>query len=38
MRDVLKNAYGLSAAQKEVIKKCEKAFDFKITDKDRRTI
>ena len=38
MRDVLKNVYGLSAAQKEVIKKCEKAFDFKITDKDQNNI
>ena len=38
MRDLLKDDYGLSDAQKEFIEKCRKAFDFKITDEDQKDI
>ena len=38
MRDLLKDDYGLSDAQKEFIEKCKKAFDFKITDEDQKDI
>ena len=38
MRDLRKDDYGLTDAQKEVIEKCKKAFDFKITDEDQKDI
>ena len=38
MRDLLKDDYGLTDAQKEVVEKCRKAFDFKITDEDQKDI
>ena len=38
MRDLRKDDYGLSDAQKEFIEKCKKAFDFKITDEDQKDI
>ena len=38
MRDLLKDDYGLSDAQKEFIENCKKAFDFKITDEDQKDI